>query len=780
MELGKYKQAMRPKKYLTREFVVYKAAPEAMDDVVQKDRSYESVMPSQAPAMDNYMPEIPGMEDPSLRQVELADGGVVQREGFWKGSSLFKFADKIKKYYLEGKSSKEINKLLGFKNDRTTTIDDLIKSLKDPTIDTPISIKPEEFQKRPVIIGANQFKQTPYARDEEIYNRIKKAATGGKETVTEFIKNNPDLNRTTVFLFLKNNNIKFKKVEQGAPSFSKKVTSRIKELEKIIKDNPNASPSQLADKFPYPVNLYNSTLSALKKSYKNAREGFTPNLSLKERVLKLKDNIPTNFEENIFNLMKKYNINPDLLDKEVLKKITRSRRAVGEFFNETNFEHNFSKQLLEHIDDPNKKLELLLTGGRTTPELNQFKKRYDNLLNGLVNRYKSGEISLNQYNQQTKQIVEEFKKITGGYDIGYIKFDSKGKAIPVVKTKPIYEGSKIAGPEITQRASTFENIKYHNNLIKNYNKNPNANMFNTLRDTVSPEKAPVYLDLEKSWNKVSSLFKGSKKQFMDYASKNLDNPVVQALFKKPYGQAALVTGASIVPGALSAEEINAVEEINNQIDVPEQKGLNKTQAGVLAGAGTVATKTGRKILGKILDVIGTPLTVPLSAAGVGKALDPEKSYGEHLKETVTDPYFVSGTGFLMKPTVESSKNIANLVSKFSPAAGKVLEKGLNIGMNPNVLSKFGTNVLGPVAGLYAAGKELYDLYSKNKDYLDSLTQEERDQISLNYLDETTMDVFKYPSSGEYIGGNIPTTEDVINKYAYGGRVNFKKGRDPTE
>jgi hypothetical protein len=25
--------------------------------------------------MDNYMPEIPGMEDPSLRQVELADGG---------------------------------------------------------------------------------------------------------------------------------------------------------------------------------------------------------------------------------------------------------------------------------------------------------------------------------------------------------------------------------------------------------------------------------------------------------------------------------------------------------------------------------------------------------------------------------------------------------------------------------------------------------------------------------------------------------------------------------
>ena len=82
MELGKYKLAMRPKKYLTREFVVYKAAPEAMDDVITEEQNTIDTMPSQAPAMDNYMPEIPGMEDPSLRQVELADGGVVQREGF--------------------------------------------------------------------------------------------------------------------------------------------------------------------------------------------------------------------------------------------------------------------------------------------------------------------------------------------------------------------------------------------------------------------------------------------------------------------------------------------------------------------------------------------------------------------------------------------------------------------------------------------------------------------------------------------------------------------------
>jgi hypothetical protein len=56
------------------------------DDTIPEEQSYESVMPSQAPVIDNYMPEIPGMEDPSLRQIALAEGGVVQREEFAKGS----------------------------------------------------------------------------------------------------------------------------------------------------------------------------------------------------------------------------------------------------------------------------------------------------------------------------------------------------------------------------------------------------------------------------------------------------------------------------------------------------------------------------------------------------------------------------------------------------------------------------------------------------------------------------------------------------------------------
>jgi hypothetical protein len=42
-------------------------------------------MPETTPEMDNYMPEFEGMEDPRNRQLELADGGIVEREGFNKG-----------------------------------------------------------------------------------------------------------------------------------------------------------------------------------------------------------------------------------------------------------------------------------------------------------------------------------------------------------------------------------------------------------------------------------------------------------------------------------------------------------------------------------------------------------------------------------------------------------------------------------------------------------------------------------------------------------------------
>jgi hypothetical protein len=77
MELGKYIRAMRPKKYLTREFKVY--------DASMADDNTIDTMSTDAPPMDNVMPYTDGLEDPRNRQLELADGGIVEREEFSKG-----------------------------------------------------------------------------------------------------------------------------------------------------------------------------------------------------------------------------------------------------------------------------------------------------------------------------------------------------------------------------------------------------------------------------------------------------------------------------------------------------------------------------------------------------------------------------------------------------------------------------------------------------------------------------------------------------------------------
>jgi len=98
MELGKYKRALqtmiKPRGLNT---VVYD------DSIEEPNQSYETIMPSQAPAMDNVMPSEPGMEDPRLRQIALADGGVVEREGFAKAGPVFASEKEIESFKKEMK-----------------------------------------------------------------------------------------------------------------------------------------------------------------------------------------------------------------------------------------------------------------------------------------------------------------------------------------------------------------------------------------------------------------------------------------------------------------------------------------------------------------------------------------------------------------------------------------------------------------------------------------------------------------------------------------------------
>ena len=89
-----------------------------------------------------------------LRDIIPSGIGTIKREEFYAGSSLEQFGSQIKDLYLKGTSSPRINELLGFENDRSTTIDDFIKSMKAGK--SPIKISADELAKRPEITGANQ------------------------------------------------------------------------------------------------------------------------------------------------------------------------------------------------------------------------------------------------------------------------------------------------------------------------------------------------------------------------------------------------------------------------------------------------------------------------------------------------------------------------------------------------------------------------------------------------------------------------------------------------
>jgi len=87
------------------------------------------------------------------------------RANFYAGSSLEEFGSQIKNLYLKGTSAPKINEILKFEKDRSTTIDEFIKSMKRG--DAPIKITADELSKRPDLLGTN-ITGTPAKRQQDL------------------------------------------------------------------------------------------------------------------------------------------------------------------------------------------------------------------------------------------------------------------------------------------------------------------------------------------------------------------------------------------------------------------------------------------------------------------------------------------------------------------------------------------------------------------------------------------------------------------------------------
>ena len=132
---------------------------------------------------------------------------------------------------------------------------------------------------------------------------------------------------------------------------------------------------------------------------------------------------------------------------------TKSYRLKG-----TVFEHTFPRTLIPFLKSKKLQKELLITGERTSPFLNSFKARFDTFQKIAVNKFlQNGNLS--EYNKTINNIKNTVKKLTGGYEVGYIKFDKNGNATPIVNTKKVTIGLNDFGPETTQKISAFKNAK---------------------------------------------------------------------------------------------------------------------------------------------------------------------------------------------------------------------------------------------------------------------------------------------------------------------------------
>jgi len=449
----------------------------------------------------------------------------------YHGRSLEKDLEKIKKLYLSGDSSPTISKKLYKTVNRKTTVDAAIKSMISG--EAPVKIdKPREST-----AGINQF--AAVLKDPKRLSKIiKDIPNMSRKEVLEKHKISGDV----LYRILEKEDLQFGKVEKGGPQFREYVTENIKNLHNAILKNPDATANQLMEITGLSTKQYNSTVDGLQKSYLRDRPGFKPNKKIENNVFNLKSNIPTTFESTLDN-------------PEAAKSLNKVRKSLSEFFpgKGTNFEHNLPQSLLSYIDDAELKNELLLTGSRTSPELNQFKRIYDIKSKQAVEAFLNDDITLSEYNKKINQIRNDVKRATGGYEIGYLKFDKNKNPTPMVNIEPITEGYKDIGPESSQKIKAFQNIQYHENLRKNYLKNPEDPMFATLKEyEPNPKAVTDYTDYLKDYKKIEPSLK-NQKSILSFAEKNIDNKVVRALFKSPYGVAAAVTTAALTPTALMAK-----------------------------------------------------------------------------------------------------------------------------------------------------------------------------------------------------------------------------------
>ena len=437
-----------------------------------------------------------------------------------------------------------------------------------------------------------------------------------------------------------------------------------------------------------------SRTNILRKAYnsKNLPEGFKVNQKVKDLIKYLPAQDFVESELRALGFSEKTIKSMNQVETAVQKMTTAS----------TQLEHALPRSVIRALNLPNK---YHLMGERTTNFLNKFKMQFDGQMKNAAMTYAESNQTPSDYKKyitKVNQIRDKVRKLTGGYEMGWVDFDKAGNAIPKTNQMSFLRKGDAESVKAKGIENFKKNIKYHNALKKNFDKNPTSPDFFTLREEIS-ESPRKFVEEVSMAQKI-----------------NAGDPKIKKAVEARVGcaEGCLVKVANEEPGKIT-RALNSIKEFfiptetikyNNDIgafETPNGDVATQQDLKLYAEENPMEVKVGEeppkvnksvlKTVGKTLAKVGAPLpTALLDSYFIGQQVKDGKS----TEEIAKDPLNWVGLA-AMEPLSK--------VSGIAESGG--LNKALRLGLNPATIR--GISRFAGLPGLaISTAMTAYDQYKK--------------------------------------------------------------------
>jgi hypothetical protein len=632
MKIGDYKQMMA---YLTRPEQPKEQVADLVDELTPgplKDELTKDYDPSQE-SYEEYLQR----KALGKRPFNAQDGG---RANLYAGGSLEKFASQIKDLHLKGISADKINEILKFEKDRSTTIDELIRSMIRG--DAPITINAEELKRRPNLLGANKT-GTPADRQEALKayvdnfkkknNRLpsKKELENAKfdfGTITKAVKSgNIEVLPSGQFLSM----VKSEKGKQDILELSKDPEIRnifktgqfdtvntINKVKEVLGD-PNMSDNVAGTKIHTLAKYFSGekSMKGINPTFRKNAELITEKFPYKEALRELGEiKIGESVGEQSLKTMKKNIRGGDFYSKARLSDLYNIDEVLGisSSVSKGTTPYGIFGQIIGREQNTKDKL---IWDAR--------KSKLEGALQEAIAKKSGVPEAVRNFNNEAKQYEEKLnaKRIRG----------AKKVTLPKVS---------LASPD-----ETIANFKNFNNTYKktftdNFKQKgysfiipKDLKTLPELRDEVNDPKSSTYKKiigtLKKGFNEFDEkkLFDKINKSTPDALKKIIKTIPRIASLEEDFTGAG---GYPLTAGLDSSIGVQPVEEDKSFVE------RNPITTGATVAASPLLTKTGRKVYGKLAKPLLSAMgSVPVSGYFAYDTIKNKLAEGKTLADAITEP-----------------------------------------------------------------------------------------------------------------------------------------------